>query len=347
MTSLRKLDVRLLNVNVGLTTANSVGGMSPSSSTRPRYNTPTLTKLIDTSDHKLLTPDVARKKLPRSNEYWDADVQSYMYLHEFISANPEWMQNLQDIAKKEKPSQQMDRDRLRSEIGTILDLAPEREERFLEIIDQDNGDGALNYWLGMLQVNPARHPATYLMIRVGRRIGEHVVMCLKGFFGSPRPSQVCPAIVPMIDPPGTPSFPAGHAVQAYLISYLLAYSLPKIPQQYRGNGHDNEKKDLSDEDFDKYLGTEKGVLFDLAERVSINRVVAGVHFMTDIIAGKEVGKECFRLLTKAPSTWSLQPLPVKRENCACLSPSFASSLPGGSEGKRFRKLVQEEFPQYV
>jgi acid phosphatase (class A) len=122
----------------------------------------------------------------------------------------------------------MDPEQLDREIRQILDLAPEREERFAEIMDQDDADGATNYWFGMLQVRPSRHTATYLMVRVGRRIGEHVVMCLKGFFRSPRPSQLCPAIVPMIDPPSTPSFPAGHAVQAYPDFYLWPTACPRF-----------------------------------------------------------------------------------------------------------------------
>jgi hypothetical protein len=114
---------------------------------------------------------------------------------------------------------------LGGEVREILEKALEREARFAEILDQDDANGAINCWLGMLKIDPARHPATYLMVQVGRRIGEHVSMCLKGYFRCPRPSQVSPWITPMIDPPVTPSFPAGHAVQAYLISYLLAFSL--------------------------------------------------------------------------------------------------------------------------
>ena len=52
----------------------------------------------------------------------------------------------------------------------------------MEVMDQDDADGAADYWLGMVQISPARNPATYLMIRVGRRIGEHVAMCLKPNF---------------------------------------------------------------------------------------------------------------------------------------------------------------------
>jgi len=201
-------------------------------------------------------------------------------------------------------------DKLNSEIRQILDLAPEREERFMEIMDQDDADGAASYWLGMLQISPARNPAAYLMVRLGRRIGEHVVMCLKGYFRSPRPSQLSPAVVPMIDPPGTPTFPAGHAVQAYLISCLLAHSLPKIPSQ---------------------------ALFGLADRVSQNRVVAGLHFPTDIEAGKTIAIRCFELLKNVRSVWG-----PESEN-----PLTKLTKDGKFEERSLRERVGKEFPQYA
>jgi hypothetical protein len=54
-------------------------------------------------------------------------------------------------------------------------------------------------------------------------------MCLKGTYMSPRPSQLAPAITPMFGPPVPPAFPAGHALQSYLISYPVAYSLRNLP----------------------------------------------------------------------------------------------------------------------
>ena len=322
MTSLRTLDQRLLDQR--LTGMNPIGGMSA----RPRYNTQIMTKFIDTSQPmtKPLAPNIAQKPSVRYNQYWDADLQSYMYLQNFVKAVPGWMDELTATALANGTrSQCMDPDQLDREIRQILDLAPEREERFMEIMDQDDADGANHYWFGMLQISPSRHPATYLMVRVGRRIGEHVVMCLKGFFRSPRPSQLCPAIVPMIDPPSTPSFPAGHAVQAYLISYLLAYSLPKLPQQYAP---------------EENLDAASGVLFDLAERVSVNRIVAGLHYPTDIIAGRAVGIACFKAFTRIESLWSLDNLKGGLDD-------FGLAFPGGLEGKSLRALVQDEFPQYV
>jgi membrane-associated phospholipid phosphatase len=327
MTSLSKLDARILDarlLDARLGATAPAGGYTG----RPRYNTQIMTRFIDTSKPitKPLAPNIFQNPSVRYNQYWDADLQSYMYLQNFMNYVPGWMDEMAAIALANgTQSQRMDPEQLDREIRQILDLAPEREERFVEIMDQDDAYGATNYWFGMLQVSPSRHPATYLMVRIGRRIGEHVVMCLKGFFRSPRPSQLCPAIVPMIDPPSTPSFPAGHAVQAYLISYLLAYSLPKLPQQYAPE--DN-------------LNAASGVLFDLAERVSVNRVVAGLHYPTDIIAGRAVGIACFKALTKIDSLWSLNDLRGKSDD-------FGLAFPGGLEGKSLRTLVQEEFPQYV
>jgi len=301
MASLHALDQRILDQSL-------TGGVSVSLPMRPRHNTPMMTRFLDSSRPTGVAappPGIVGRRPFNYNEYWDADLQSYMCLQDFLESHPGWMAEFAKVALDNGvQSQRMSQDRLDSELKQILDLAPEREERFMEVIDQDDADGAVNYWLGMLQVSPARNPATYLMLRVGRRIGEHVVMCLKGHFRSPRPSQLSPAMVPMIDPPATPSFPAGHAVQAYLMSYLLAYSLRNIPQQNLSN-----------------VDTAKGPLFDLAYRVSENRIVAGVHFPTDIEAGKAVGIATFRALKKITSIWD--------------------------DGEGLRAKVRAEFPQYA
>ena len=310
MTILHTLDARLLDASL------TPGGISFGRAMRPRYNTQIMTKFL--AAHRgggmELVPKSNIESL-KTNEYWDADLQSYMYLQDFLRINGGWMDEFTTLATNDGvPSQYMGPDRLASEIRQMLDLAPEREERFAEIMDQDDADGATSYWLGMLQISPARNPATYLMVRLGRRIGEHVVMCLKGYFRSPRPSQLSPAVLPMIDPPGTPTFPAGHAVQAYLISYLLAHSLPNMPSQD--------------------LAGEKGALFELAHRVSQNRVVAGLHFPTDIDAGKAIGIKCFELLKGVRSVWGTG-------NGSRLTKD------GGFESRSLKDRVQQEFPQYA
>jgi acid phosphatase (class A) len=122
----------------------------------------------------------------------------------------------------------------------------------------------------MLNVGP-KAKATYQLIRVGRRIGEIVVMCLKEHFQEARPSQVCPAITPMIDPPDTPSFPAGHALSARLMSLLLgAADRP---------------------------ATQTAMLDALSERVAENRTIAGLHYPLDNLAGFKAAEKVFAMLT--------------------------------------------------
>jgi hypothetical protein len=97
-----------------------------------------------------------------------------------------------------------------------------------------------------------------------------VVMCLKDHFREPRPSQVCPMIVPMVDPPITPAFPAGHALQSHLISKLLKEA-----------GRPFANQDM---------------LFALSRRIADNRIIAGLHYPLDNEAGVTAAELVFRWL---------------------------------------------------
>src|SRR5262249_59122218 len=119
-----------------------------------------------------------------------------------------------------------------------------------------------------------------------RRIGELVVMCLKNEFRFPRPPQLCPAIVPMIDPPVTPSFPAGHALQSYLITRCLK----EVLREER-LGPDGKPQTVE-------TVPQSGLLLDeLADRVAHNRIVAGIHYPLDNEAGKVAAEWCYNRLT--------------------------------------------------
>ncbi len=296
----------LLDYNYNYNYNYAAGGGGGGLRFRPRDNTDIFARLVDTAPvpPNFVVPPRVGPRYPAFHTNWDADLRSYMFLDEFlnaaqVTATPGWRNRYGTVASKAGiPARIMTRGRLNSEVLQILNLALEREDRYSEVIDQDDGDGAINYFLGMLEIDPARHPATNLMLRVARRIGEHVVMCLKGDFAAPRPSQLSPAITPMIDPPVTPSFPAGHALQSYLISYLLVYTLPNLPQHVLPSPPVPPTMTSSGS-----VGT--GLLFDLAARISQNRIVAGIHYPSDIDAGLAVAIECFNDLQQVsliPST---------------------------------------------
>jgi acid phosphatase (class A) len=166
-------------------------------------------------------------------------------------------------------------------VTQMLDRAPDRPDRFNEIISQHNGEGAIGYFLGMLMIDPVRMPAVNLLIRVARRIGEHISMCLKGRFRCPRPSQLCSAIVPMIDPPATPSFPSGHSLQAQLIARCLLSAAPPMQPAH--------------------------LVTDLAARIGENRIIAGLHYPQDHSVGQQVANWCFTQLLTGPGAAAALP----------------------------------------
>lgn len=271
------------NVNVNVNVGTAAGGLGTRSGVR--FNSQEFRKLIDVNQNLVPAPLSGLptgETYPRFPELWDPILQSYAYLREFTEGNTTWFNVLEAeaVLGGRKPSNKMTRAQLQTAVLEMIDAAPEREARFAEIIDQHDGEGAINYWLGMLRVDPRQNPWTHLLIRIAQRVGESVVMCLKEAFRAPRPSQLCPALVPMVDPPLTSAFPAGHALQSYLISYCLQGALPNIPQSAPPANP-----------ADPRLG-----LFALAERVADNRVIAGLHFRVDNAAGEAVAKKCFGML---------------------------------------------------
>ena len=277
-----------------------------------RYNTYKIAKQAFSTS--LTTGGVARTsnialKYEQMKGGWDAENRSWIYLRDFALLNPGWCEDLKQIAAGTwngwKNGDVLDR-----ALCQIIDAAGEREDRFAEILHQRDAEGAISYWMTMLGIDHARHPNTVQLIRVARKLGEMVVMCLKNDFDAARPSQLCPAILPMFDPPRTASYPAGHSLQSYLMSYLLLRALPEIPQS---------SKPVKGQWAQEHQG-----LFALARRVADNRVIAGVHFDIDSEAGFEIACKI--------DEWFEQ---WQRANTAEFA-NFAALLNG----------VKEEFPQF-
>jgi len=262
-----------MNMNMNMNMAAGILSASGAPAPRVRYNTQDWWKYINVGD-PLTPPGAPGMHFP---EFWDADLRSYVYLSEFLGAygsfvaatsTPLWRQALNTAGIDLLPTHQDAN--LNNEIQGILTVALDREDRFLEIIDQNEAEGAISYFSGMLMADPSRYPRTNLLIHVARRVGEHVVMCLKEEFRCPRPSQLCAGIVPMIDPPSTPSFPSGHSLQARLIALCLKDATPPMQPSH--------------------------LLDDLAERIGRNRIIAGLHFPKDHLIGQAVANTCFTLL---------------------------------------------------
>jgi len=88
-----------------------------------------------------------------------------------------------------------------------------------------------------------------------------IIKAAKEHFNRPRPFMVSQDIHPIIKQPSNASYPSGHTTFAYLVAIILANMVPE----------------------------KSAALFERAAVYSHNRVIAGVHFPTDVEAGRIAG----------------------------------------------------------
>jgi membrane-associated phospholipid phosphatase len=94
----------------------------------------------------------------------------------------------------------------------------------------------------------------------------------------PRPSHVCPALLPPIQVPGHASHPSGHATQAHLIAACVKLALPAAGTLTAALSAD---------------------LDALAARIARNREIAGLHYPSDSAAGLALATGIVPLLNNA------------------------------------------------
>jgi len=213
---------------------------------------------------------------------WSARWWASLVLHEFVATN--WRQTSDPIMNTEWGL--ITASTTASEI-TELTLAArdERASAMGEILSQDVE--FTTDFMALLAITPGSHPNTYRVLHIASLIGSYAVLYYKGLRNRPRPSQLCPALLPPIPMPGHASWPSGHATQAWLkalcIEHVLQGVLPGT---------------LITDD----LGAVSSNLRTLAIRVARNREIAGLHCPTDSAAGRRLADTIAPFLTGMGST---------------------------------------------
>jgi acid phosphatase (class A) len=91
------------------------------------------------------------------------------------------------------------------------------------------------------------------------------IMYFKSVWMRPRPNHLDPDISPVVNVPGHPAYPSGHATQAHLMA-LVGYEIC-------------QKRDI------------KKTLWAAADRIAQNREYAGVHYRSDSLCGAELARQ--------------------------------------------------------
>lgn len=114
-------------------------------------------------------------------------------------------------------------------------------------------------------VTSAARPLTHALMRDATREAITIVLALKNRFARPLPYQTYPGIdpaIPPVPPRGEGSFPSLHATLGTVLAQLFAQFRPERAEAIRDKG--------------RLLGSD--------------RVMAGLHYPSDVEAGQRLGK---------------------------------------------------------
>jgi PAP2 superfamily protein len=210
--------------------------------------------------------------------FWDSDLFALTFLPDFLSAQVNGQTWNQAITVGNPPLVIQSGPGAGDRIDELLELAvTERPEALGEILNQHQNQQLC--FLQLLMIDRNSHPRTYFALKLAARVGEVVMMRLKRHFNRARPSQYCATLYPPVPVPGHASYPAGHA----LIAHLTARVLTQITTKGSASPYED-------------------ALTLLAERIGRNRVIAGLHFFSDIDAGAEAAEKTHGFLKGMPGS---------------------------------------------
>jgi undecaprenyl-diphosphatase len=135
--------------------------------------------------------------------------------------------------------------------------------RFWMLTATRMGDGWLWYSLGalLLAFGGSRGYIAFGAAGTAAILGIFVFKALKRLSHRPRPCQLAPHCWAKVLPPDQFSFPSGHTMTAFSIALVVSYFYPGL----------------------------EGALYFLAISIGVSRVILGMHFLSDVLAGAVLG----------------------------------------------------------
>ncbi|MBW4707099.1 phosphatase PAP2 family protein [Roseobacter sp. YSTF-M11] len=147
-------------------------------------------------------------------------------------------------------------------VNTYAEL---RMDRSAEILSQT---GYPEHFFGViLGLHPSRTKYSLELMATAQLFATGIAQRVKHALACKRPDMFSSQIQPMIPMPGHGTLPSGHATEAFTVARVMSLLI---------------------DDRDIEFGIQDQLMHQ-AERISINRTIAGVHFPADSIAGAMLG----------------------------------------------------------
>ncbi|KHK01042.1 acid phosphatase [Desulfovibrio sp. TomC] len=116
-------------------------------------------------------------------------------------------------------------------------------------------------------------PVAAAFFKAVKENGDELLGPAKKHWDRPRPYAANPAITPCVPKPGNASYPSGHSTFGTLMSIVLANMVPEKQVQ----------------------------IYDRAEQYRLNREIGGVHYPSDVVAGRIAGTVIAAFLFQSPT----------------------------------------------
>jgi membrane-associated phospholipid phosphatase len=212
-------------------------------------------------------------------EGWAGWVRASLYLTDFLR-DMNWSVDTKPSSERiallwqGKPFMSLQRPSIelfQQQLALMRDYMDQRHERAAEILSQLGYP--IDYFATIMGLNAARNPYTFELIAITQVITSHIAMVAKHHLACRRPDRLGPTVMPMIPTPGHGTFPSAHAAEAFAVATVLDGLLKAI----RPAQHYPEPEKL------------RRLIYKQAERIAINRTVAGMHFPVDTWAGATLG----------------------------------------------------------
>lgn len=121
--------------------------------------------------------------------------------------------------------------------------------------------------------NPQTLPLTFGLLNNASDDAHSIAASAKHLWIRPRPPLQDPAIHPIVPVPATYSYPSFHATRGALWAAILAQLAPALKDRIIARG----------------------------DEIGKDRIIAGVHFPTDVAAGQKLGRRLAELFLKNPT----------------------------------------------
>lgn len=180
------------------------------------------------------------------------------------------------------------------QLDKVLRAAVEREDRMPEILSQ--ASDMWPFFESVIGFRRAALPRTAELLNIAHDAALHLTMGLKHGVHQQRPVHLSTRVMPLVATPAHGSLPSGHATLATLTSVMISGLL------YSARGDST------------YLQERQWQLDRLARRIAFNRVVAGVHFPVDSVAGYALGVQLAQLVLAMGGASVLAPAPMSSDD---------------------------------